>query len=329
MALATARWFKARWNLHMTSMHRALRRASRQHWVLSRDQALADGMTRHSISRVLRNREWRRVFPSVYLVGQAPITWKARLMAAILWAGPGAVASHRSAAALLALRHGDKDRLEISSPRRLNSRYGITIHHDSSLPIKAIAYSDNIPVTRMARTILDLCAVLSYSAATSAVVDAVRRDLLSLLDLCRVLDEPSGKRGGRTVLRRILMTRFARGVTDSDAEDLFIEMAEHRGLAFVHHFVVQDPGFRAELDFAEVPIRLDVEIDGGKGHNDPVAVQRDKNRDAELISRGWTVLRFTYWDLIRRPDWVFETIRVVQARREASVTTGPPNAAGL
>jgi very-short-patch-repair endonuclease len=181
----------------------------------------------------------------------------------------------------------------------------------------------------MARTILDLCSVLSYSAATSAVVDAVRRDLLSLLDLGRVLDEPSGKRGGRTVLRRVLMTRFARGVTDSDAEDLFIEMAEHRGLAFVHHFVVQDPGFRAELDFAEVPIRLDVEIDGGKGHNDPVAVQRDKNRDAELISRGWTVLRFTYWDLIRRPDWVFETIRVVQARREASVTTGPPNAAGL
>jgi len=308
-------------------MTRTLRRASRQHWVLSREQAIRDGMTGGSISRALKNGQWRRIYPGVYLVNQAPLTWKARLMAAILWAGPGSVASHRSAAALLGLKHGNKDLVEISTPRRVNSRHGIKVHHDPSLAHRPTASVDKVPVTRMAATILDLCAVLSYATVCSVVVDAVRRSFVSILDLGRVLDEASGKRGGRTVLRRILASRFAVGVTDSEAEDLFIDMAERRGFRFVHHFVVQDPGIRAELDFADVPILLDVEVDGGKDHDDPVAVQRDKNRDAELISRGWTVLRFTYWDLIQRADWVFGIIGTATALRKTERHADPGDVA--
>jgi very-short-patch-repair endonuclease len=165
-----------------------------------------------------------------------------------------------------------------------------------------------MPVTRLAWTLLDLCTVLSFSAAMSAVTHAVRNTSVTVLDLSRVLDQAGARRGGRAALRKILVSRFAMGVTDSDAEDLFIDMAKRRGLRFVHHFVVQGAGFRAQLDFAEPSVLLDIEIDGGKDHDDPVAVQRDKNRDAELSSRGWAVLRFTYWDLIKKPEWVFEVI---------------------
>ena len=39
------------------------------------------------ISRALERGEWRRIYPGVFLVNQASLTWKARLMGAILWAG--------------------------------------------------------------------------------------------------------------------------------------------------------------------------------------------------------------------------------------------------
>jgi very-short-patch-repair endonuclease len=192
------------------------------------------------------------------------------------------------------------------------------VHHDPSLATRPLASVENIPVTRMAWTVLDMCAVLSHPAATEVVIDVVRRRFAGVLDLSRVLDEAAGKRGGQMTLARILTTRFAQGVTDSDLEDLFIDMAARRELTFAHHFVVHDPPFRAELDFADVPILLNVETDGGKDHDDPVAEQSDKNRDAELIGRGWTVLRFTYWDLVGRPDWVFARVRDTQARLEGT-----------
>lgn len=43
--------------------------------------------------------------------------------------------------------------------------------------------------------------------------------------------------------------------------------------------------------------------------------RRDKSRDVELGSRGWLVLRFTYWDLVQRSDWVFESIAAAIATR--------------
>ena len=278
-------------------------------------------MTRSAIAWVVENGDWRRVYPGVFLVNQARLTWKARLMAAILWAGPGAVASHRSAAALLGLQHGDKSIVEITSPRRLNPPAGIKAHHDPSLASRPSAIADNIPVTRLSWTLLDLCSVLSFSAAMSAVTHAVRNTPVGVLDLSRLLDQAGARRGGRATLRKILVSRFALGVTDSDAEDLFIGMAKRRGLEFVHHFVVRDARLTAELDFADPTILLDIEVDGGKDHDDPVAVQRDKNRDAELMSRGWAVLRFTYWDLIKKPDWVFEMVLTSMRNRQATMAS--------
>jgi len=237
-------------------------------------------------------------------------------MAAILWAGPGAVAAGRTAGALHGLLHGTTDIIEIAVPRKINSRHGIKVRHDGSLAHEPKVFVHNIPVTRVSRTILDLCGCLSFAAAKEVVVDAVRRRKSTVLDLSRILDGVGGKgKGGTRNLRRILTELFAFGITDSEAEDLFMALAKRRGFSFTHHHVVSDPPFTAELDFADLPTRSDVEVDGGRYHNDPVAVQRDKARDNELIDRGWAVLRFTYWDLIQRPDWVFEKIESVLTRR--------------
>jgi very-short-patch-repair endonuclease len=46
----------------------------------------------------------------------------------------------------------------------------------------------------------------------------------------------------------------------------------------------------------------------------PEHFQRDRRRQNRLIAAGWTVLRFTWWDLTERPDDVLAQIRAAVAR---------------
>ena len=66
--------------------------------------------------------------------------------------------------------------------------------------------------------------------------------------------------------------------------------------------------FRAE--------RVVIELDGRAFHSTSERFERDRYRQNRLISAGWTVLRFTWRDLTRRPDYVIATVRrVVGGRR--------------
>lgn len=69
-----------------------------QFGVISRKQALALGISRTEIETKLKKEIWVPVLPGIYKVGGSPATREQRLMAAVLWAGDGAVVSHRSAA---------------------------------------------------------------------------------------------------------------------------------------------------------------------------------------------------------------------------------------
>ena len=56
------------------------------------------------------------------------MTRNAFFMAAVLAGGPGAVLSHRSAAALWGMRGASGGRVEITVPRKLGRRSGIRAH---------------------------------------------------------------------------------------------------------------------------------------------------------------------------------------------------------
>ena len=82
-------------------------------------------------------------------------------MAAVLACGPDAVLSHRSAAALHELRPTSQrqDRRHRPWTAQAGHRDKIRIHSSTFDP-EDIATVDGIPVTSVARTILDLAAVL-------------------------------------------------------------------------------------------------------------------------------------------------------------------------
>jgi very-short-patch-repair endonuclease len=68
---------------------------------------------------------------------------------------------------------------------------------------------------------------------------------------------------------------------------------------FTHHGVCY-----ARLDLAWPSCRLAIEADGRETHDKPEALYQDRVRQNNLVLAGWTVLRFTWFDVLRRPSWV-------------------------
>ena len=110
-----------------------------------------------------------RVHRGVYAVGHPVLTVNGRRMAAVLAAGPGAVLSHASAAALWDIRRTSATRIDVTvrSSAGRAKRPGLRIHRTPTLRTDEITEHHGIRVTTPARTLLDL-AVLIASPRTGA-----------------------------------------------------------------------------------------------------------------------------------------------------------------
>ena len=105
--------------------------AERQHGLVTRPQALERGLTESAIGRRLAAGRWKRVHSGVYRLAGAERTWEQELRAHLLAAGPGAVASHRSAATLLGLP-GIEPKFEITVARcHTYTGAGLEVHRAS------------------------------------------------------------------------------------------------------------------------------------------------------------------------------------------------------
>lgn len=92
-------------------------------------------------------------------------------MAAVLAGGAGAVLSHRSAATLWRIRLSARKQAEVTVPRRRGRRPAIQFHQ-TPLPADELTVHDGIPVTTVARTLLDLAAVVDQRQVERAINEA-------------------------------------------------------------------------------------------------------------------------------------------------------------
>jgi predicted transcriptional regulator of viral defense system len=81
-------------------------------------------------------------------------------LAAVLACGPGAVLSHRSAAAHWELLATDQVRIDVTATRGRHSVPGIRLHTSRSLDAQDTTNHENIPITTVHRTLLDLAATV-------------------------------------------------------------------------------------------------------------------------------------------------------------------------
>lgn len=83
--------------------------------------------------------------------------------------------------------------------------------------------------------------------------------------------------------------------------------------------VFQHPVGRFRIDFAYPELLIAIEVDGYGPHASRAAFQRDRSRQNDLVALGWTVLRFTWADVVKRPDHVARVLRQAFARARAGI----------
>lgn len=142
--------------------------------VLSRDQVLAEGVTVNTLRWLLRTGRWQRVYPGVYVTHSGPWTPAQLELAALLYAGEGAVLSYHTAAARDGLKGYPCRTVHVTVPteRRVRPQPGIVIHRSCSLTHIDIHPDRSPPRTRLPRSIIDMASIANRRDDVRAILAA-------------------------------------------------------------------------------------------------------------------------------------------------------------
>ena len=228
-------------------------------------------------------------------------------MAAVLACGEGAVLSHRTAAAQWGLRRSSGARIDVTVSRTGRRLSGITIHRTRHLPPHHVTSLDGIPVTSVARTLLDLSAVVRPAELERAIEEAERLRIFDLTALNEVIEAGRG-RHGRSTLMAAVQEATAPEPTREELEARFRTLCRAHGIPLpaVNTWV---EGF--EVDACWQHERLIVELDGWEFHRTRAAFERDRRRDAVLQLAGYRVLRVSWRRLQDEPAEVANTVHTL------------------
>lgn len=277
--------------------------ANRQFGVLSRVQLESRGVSDSAISRWVTARRLHRIHPGVYALGYSALSLRGRLWAALLYAGPDAAFSHTTAAWLWSLVDAEPKRIHITVPGRRRPLPEVRIHH--SRQVEAVECC-GLPVTIVARTLVDVATQLTHRQLRRALAEADYRGLLDLHEFADVLDH---RRAGSRAMRAALRSHIPQlATTLSVLEERFLELCENAGLRIPE---VNAKVGRIRVDALWRQHGLVVELDGAAAHGGWAAIRRDRQREMVLRAQGFQVVRYTWDQITSRPSDVAADLRAL------------------
>lgn len=257
--------------------------AARQYGVVSRAQLRSAGLSDEAVKTRVRAARLHRLHHGAYAVGHTRVSRSGRFLAAVLACGDRAGLCGRSAAANFGIRRQASGPVEVivASANGRTQRPGIRLHRSSTLSLDELIVHDGIRTTGPARTLRDLKRLLDPQGYRAAIRQAeiLRLDTGAL----GYVDDNTRSELERRLLRLVRAASLPRPERN----------------AAVGSFVV---------DFLWRDAKLIVETDGFETHGVRTAFAADRRRDVELRLLGYTVLRFTYDDVTRDPDYVVASI---------------------
>jgi very-short-patch-repair endonuclease len=280
--------------------------------VVSHAQLLELGCTRQQIDWWTLAGWLHRVHEGVYTVGHRDLPRGGFFMAAVLAGGKGAALSHASCAAHLGLRSSSAAVVDVMVPRSgERDREGIRFHRPRMYGPEDRWIFDGIPCTTVARTLVDLGAVLKFHQLERAVEQAEVLGVLDVRAIADVLARISRPRGVRNLRRCLGAERLDASLTQSVAERDFLTLCRDAGLPrpTLQHPIEHAPGRWHKVDFAWPDTALAIEIDGWAFHGTRTAARRDRRLDREIRAAGWRVERFMRDDLVDAPQVVIAALR--------------------
>jgi predicted transcriptional regulator of viral defense system len=280
------------------------RRAESQWGAISTPQLQECGLARTTISR-WAGAGWLHVYDhGVYFLGHRRVTPEARCKGSLLYAGGDAVLSHLAAAWLWGLADDPPARVDVTAARRVRSTRPTRAHRAERIER---AVRSRLPVTTVARTLLDCATVLEPKRLARMVREADyqrRLHVEAALALC------GRGRAGSAALRAALVGYLPElAHTDSELEARFLELCARGGLE-PPEVQVLVAGIRVDAVWRRH--RLVVELDGSAAHATVAGLHRDRERDLLLRAAGFRAVRYTWDQVTRRPRQILADLRRLQ-----------------
>lgn len=295
-----------------------------------RRDLLAAGFAEHEVRQRVRAGELVGVRRGAYLVGGAlPGSMEARHLVQIRAALPGlaadAVVSHVSAAVVhgLPIWGVPLDRVRVTRSRRAGARITPTLHvHAAPLNAGDVVEVGGVPVTSVARTVVDVARALPFEQAVVIADGALYRQLVTPSDLDLEM-QCALRRPGGPAARRVL--EFSDGRSESPGESRSRVALQWAGLPvpLLQWEVRSRHGHQlGRVDFGWPALRTVGESDGrvkygrllGPGQEPGDVVFAEKLREDEIRDEGLRMVRWTWADL---NDFALVAGRIRQAYRAA------------
>jgi very-short-patch-repair endonuclease len=261
--------------------------------VVSRGQLRALGFGRGAIERRLSVGRLHVVHRGVYAVGHRALRVEGRWLAAVLACGDGAVLSHRSAAAHWGLLATSQAVTDVTAARGRRGAPGIRLHRARFLDARDTTTHEAIPLTTVARTLLDLAATVPADRLERAFAQALVLRIYDHTTVRELLARSNGHRGTKILAQA---TAHEAKHTKSDWEVRLLALIRRTQLPepLVNHALIAPDHGHCIVDFYWPQQRLVVETDSWSFHGSRAAYEADRARDAALIAEGYRVVRFTW-----------------------------------
>lgn len=288
----------------------AIERWSRsQHNVVTLAQLEALGLSPRAARHRAAAGRLVRLHRGVYSVGRPSA--EGRWLAAVLACGDDAALSHRSAAGLWGIQDSAQGPIDVTVLTRAGrTRAGIVTHRGDALDPVDVTRRSAIPCTSLARTLLDLAAVVERRSLERAVDRAEELRTFDLHAIQAVLERYPGRRGTRA-LAAVLGVDSAPAVTQSEAEERLLALVEGSGLPrpSTNVWIPLEDGGGYRADFLWRDARLIVEVDGRTYHAKRGAFVGDRRRDRRLALAGFETRRYAASELVDDPKRVADELR--------------------
>ncbi len=295
--------------------------------VISRRQALAQGMTTGQIRHKLDRGDWQQPFRATYVQHTGQVTWLERVEAAVSARGPGAVVSLRCALHLWGLTREQPAIITLAEhfdTHRSGALEGVRVRRRRRL---ATARRYGLPVNTLPQTIIDVIALRPRDSddMMALITRGVSSRKVTVPELRDELTHHP-RHPAREVLTETL-TAAEEGL-GSAAEARYARDVE--AAHALPRMQRQDPISRADggtlartMDFRDRARGLGVEIDGNLWHREKQLA--DRRRDREAAGAGGVVLRAGWVEVVVDPCRLAADVGAAQ---QARGWTGMPRPCG-
>jgi len=269
-----------------------------QSGLVTRNQALAAGLTEKAVRWRVASGRWLLVHPQVYLAEPGRTGWDVRAVAALLHVGPPVALHGVSAGHAWSLVHRPDDPVEVVVPVTRSGRatHGVRVVRSRRFDARLdpTAWPHRVAA---AHTVFDLAAGHGLDRAIALMAKAVQLRIATADQLRLALAERPRQPQRRLLLEAV--GEIGDGV-ESAGELRFVRDVERAHGLPRGRRQAPAPGQR-HRDTEYDAVGVVVEIDGRLGHQGWAAQVVDRRRDLDAATTGRLTLRPTWVDVAGQP----------------------------